>query len=151
MLSPLSTIISRWRIDSSHSVSFSPNVSSKSALKSPRILFLNLEITCKRLTIHQYSLSTKFCGFRKNLIKIRTYIRPPPRFLIRCDTSKIGERAEVLILIKLISQLSRSAKLHQKNTMSDIVMFLLIGPLFPNLRIFKAWIFSKSTNMDALD
>lgn len=132
MLSPLSTIISRWRIDSSHSVSFSPNVSSKSALKSPRILFLNLEITCK------------------NLIKTRTYI-PPPWFLIRCDTSKIGERAEVLILIRLISQLSRSAKLHQKNTMSDIVMFLLIGPLFPNLRIFKAFIFSKSTNMDALD
>lgn len=29
--------------------------------------------------------------------------------------------------------------------MSDIVMFLLIGPLFPNLRIFKALIFSKST------
>lgn len=65
--------------------------------------------------------------------------------MIRCDTSKIGERAEVLILIRLISQLSRSAKLHQKNMMSDIVMFLLIGPLFPNLRIFKALIFSKST------
>lgn len=147
MLSPLSTIISRWRIDSSHSVSFSPNVSSKSALKSPRILFLNLEITCKRLTIHQYSLSTKFCGFRKNLIKIRTYIRP----LVFDTLRHIENRAEVLILIRLISQLSRSAKLHQKNTMSDIVMFLLIGPLFPNLRIFKALIFSKSTNMDALD
>lgn len=148
MLSPLSTIISRWRIDSSHSVSFSPNVSSKSVLKSPRILFLNLEITCKRLTIHQYSLSTKFCGFRKNFkIKIRTYIRP----LVFDTLRHIENRAEVLILIRLISQLSRSAKLHQKNTMSDIVMFLLLGPLFPNLRIFKALIFSKSTNMDALD
>lgn len=149
MLSPLSTIISRWRIDSSHSVSFSPNVSSKSVLKSPRILFLNLEITCKRLTIHQYSLSTKFWGFRKNLIKIRTYIRPLVFDTLRHIENRSG--VEVLILIRLISQLSRSAKLHQKNTMSDIVMFLLIGPLFPNLRIFKALIFSKSTNMDALD